>query len=292
MNIKNQNYDIERLRSYSTVFSSKSFMDLLLYDDYSFIDAKLKKYDISRIGKNINSYIDYIKYIYRELRKQYRNEYLYKNTFSTDILLKKYRLKNTLAINEFKVGNSIADIVLFNGSSKAFEIKTELDTNIRLGGQLADYKKIFNECYIITHESLVDKYLKEDFNIGVIQLIERPRSVVLEEVRAAKKNEDIDVVTLMKSLRTSEYKNIIKTHLGELPRMNSFNMYDLCLEIMKDIPNNELNGLFLTEIKKRKSSTSIINKFQMELRHLCLAMNIDEERYEILKHKLRKPINL
>lgn len=284
--------DITRLRSYSSIFSSKSFSDLLIYDDYTFINDNLQKYDASLIGKNINSYLDYIKYIYRELRKKYRNEYLYKNTFLTDVLLNKYGIKNTLAINEFKVGNSIADIVLFNGSSKVFEIKTELDTNIRLINQLKDYKKIFNECYIITHESLVDKYLKEDYNIGVIQLVERPRSVVLEEVRSAIKNEYIDAETLMKSLRTSEYKNIVKMYLGELPRMNSFNMYNLCSEIIKDIPNKELNRLFLAEIKKRKSSTSIINKFQMELRHLCLSMNIDDNMYEILNYKLCKPIKL
>ena len=95
----------------------------------------------------------------------------------------------------------------------------------------------------------------------------------------------------MKSLRTSEYKNIVKMYLGQLPLMNSFNMYNLCLDIIKDIPSKELNKLFLIEIKRRKSNTSIINKFQMELRHLCLSMNIDEKKYEILKEKLSKPIN-
>lgn len=292
MAVKSKNIDLERLRSYSSIFSSTSFMDLLLYDDYTFIDDKLQRYDSSLIGKNINTYLDYIKYIYREMRKQYRNEYLYKNTFSSDVIIKKYGLKNTLAINEFRVGNSIADIVLFNGSSKAYEIKTELDSNIRLKGQLDDYKKIFNECYVITHESLVEKYLKEDYNIGVIQLVQRPRSIALEEVRPAHINEDIDVTTLMKSLRTSEYKNIVQAHLGELPQMNSFNMYNLCLEIMHEIPNKELNSLFLNEIKKRKSNTSIINKFHMELRQLCLAININEKKYEILNEKLSRTIKL
>jgi hypothetical protein len=292
MNRASSNIDLNKLRSYSSVFSTKAFADLIQYNDYSFLDAKLERFDKSKIGKTFATYYDYIRYIYRELRKNYRNEYIYKNTFIKDVLIKQYALKDTIAINEFKVNSSIADIVLFNGLSKAFEIKTELDSKYRLSGQLSDYKKIFNESYIITHESLVSKYLNEDENVGIIQMVQNPRSVILEEVRHAKYNENIDASVLMKTLRTAEYKNIVKSVLGELPQMNSFNMYDICYDIIKDVSAKELNPLFLNEIKKRKSSTSIINSFNMELRHLCLAMNMDDNKYQILMNKLCKTINL
>jgi hypothetical protein len=291
MTLSNNN-NMDRLRSYSSVFSSTSFQKLLQYDDYSFLNAKIERFDKPKIGKSINTYYDYIQFIYRALTKQYRNEYVYKNTFVNKLLLEKYGVKNTVAINEFRVGNSIADIVLFNGTSKAFEIKTELDSNKRLEGQLTDYTKIFKKCYVITHESLIEKYLRENEQIGVIELIEHPKSLVMREVRAASENEYINADTLIRSIRTPEYKSIVKQYYGELPKMDSFNMFDTCRNLMKQIPNEQLNHLFIEELKKRKSNTEIIRTFHNELRHLCLAMNMNAELYQELNFKLNKPINL
>ncbi len=292
MTLTSNNKTLDKLRSYSSVFSSTSFLKLLQHDDYSFINTKIERYDLSKVGVHINTYYDYIQLIYRELRKRYRNEYVYKNTFINNLLIGKYGVKDTIAINEFRVGNSIADIVMFNGTSKAFEIKTELDSDKRLRGQLADYTKIFKECYIITHESLIEKYLQEDKHIGIIELIERPRSIAMREVRKAKENKYIDANTLIRSIRTPEYKNIVKKYYGELPEMNSFNMFETCKGLMKQIPEDQLHLLFIEELKKRKSNTGIINTFNNELRQVCLAMNIDANSYLELDCKLRKQINL
>ena len=284
--------DLERLRSYATIFSSTSFAKLLLRNDYSFINAKIERYDFPKIGKEIHTYHDYIRYIYKELRKRYRNEYVYKNTFINDLLLNKYGVKDTIAINEFRVGNSIADIVMFNGTSRAFEIKTELDSNKRLSGQLSDYTKIFKSCYIVTHESLSEKYLREDENIGVIELVERNKSLVMQEIRAAKESSFIDPETLIHAIRTSEYKSIVKQYYGMLPEMNSFNMFEICKGLMKQIPYEQLNVLFINELKKRKSNTDIIKTFPGELRQLCFAMNINPKSYYELNYKLSEKINL
>ncbi len=292
MALTNDNKILDKYRSYSSIFSSTSFVRLLDYDDYSFINAKIERYDLSRIGVDINTYYDYIKYVYFQLKKEYLNEYIYKNTFINSLLIDKYGIKDTVAINEFRVGNSIADIVMFNGTSKAFEIKTELDSNKRLSSQLSDYSKIFKECYIITHESLTEKYLKEVNHVGIIELNETPNSVVMREVRKAKENTTIDYKTLIRSLRTAEYKNIIERYYGVLPKMNSFNMFEICKEMMKHIPSESLHQLFIDELKKRKSNTFIIKKFQEELRQLFFAMNLNEKSFNEINYKINKPINL
>lgn len=289
-NTKSKN--LTRMRSYSTIFSSTSFSKLLRYDDYSFIDSKIERYDQLKIGKTINTYYDYIRYIYRELRKQYRNEYIYKNTFINEMLFDAYGVKDTIAINEFRVGSSIADIVLFNGTSKAFEMKTELDSDQRLDGQLADYTKIFQQCYIVTHESLVDKYLKADESIGIIELVETPRALRMKEVRPAKENKYLDPETVIRSIRTNEYKNITKQYYGELPDMNSFNMFDICTDLIKQIPSDDLHSLFIEQLKKRKSNIGIIHSFYKEIRQIGLAMNFDNKTYQQLFYKLNKVIRI
>lgn len=283
---------LDRLRSYSSVFSRTCFLDLLHYDDYSFIEDRIKQFDRDKVGIVCNTYHQYIQYIYSELQEHYRNEYIYKNTFINSLLLKNYGVKDTLAINEFRVGNSIADIVLFNGTSKAFEIKTELDSNKRLVNQLADYSKIFKQCYIITHESLCEKYSQENEYVGIILLVKTQNGIELEEIRKAQENHHIDTDTLIRSIRTTEYKNIVQQYYGVLPTMTSFTMFEICSGLIRNIPDVELHKLFIGELKKRKSNVKIIETFTSELRQLFFAMNINQNMYQKLFGKLNQAINL
>lgn len=290
MKDKKQNMEMNKMRSYSSVFSSSYFSRLLRYDDYSFIDDNILQYDHLNIGKKFQTYYDYIKYIYNELSKQYRNEYIYKNTLITELLINSYGVKNTVAINEFKVGNSIADIVLFNGTSKSFEIKTELDSRRRLNGQLMDYRKIFKECYVVIHEAIIDNYLVENDSIGVIVMERQHRSLKMTQIRAAKENLEIDSNAIMHCVRSEEYKSIVKEYFGSMPKMNSFDMFEICSELISQIPSETLHKLFIEQMKKRKSNTANLAAFQKELRQLGLAMNINDNMHQNLLNKLNKPI--
>lgn len=82
----------------------------------------------------------------------------------------------------------------------------------------------------------------------------------------------------------------MKKHYGDLPEMNSFTMFETCKVLMKQIPDDQLNHLFIDELKKRKSNTNIINTFSIELRQMCFALNIDLNLYRELDFKLSKKI--
>ncbi len=285
-------YKVEQLRSYASIFSSTSFARLLKNEDFDFLDKKIARYDSKGIGKNFTTYSDYVRYVYNSLKKEYRCEYIYKNELINELLLKKYGTENTVVINEFKVGSSVADMVLFNGTSKAFEIKTELDSEKRLGNQLNDYTKIFKECYVVTHESLIEKYLTIDETIGIIAIVKHGTSFKMEEIRKATTSNEIDSNVLIRSLRTQEYKNIIISHFGQLPKVSNFQMFDECALLMKQIPEKELNFLFIAELKKRASNTQLLHSFYKELRQLCLSLKINQKDYLQLSLKLSQPIKL
>jgi hypothetical protein len=292
MPLGTKDIQLNRFRSYSSIFSTTSFERLLRKDDFSFLLSKIERYDQLKVGYRINTYYDYIRYVYNELQKKYRTEYFYKNAIINELLLKIYGTKDTIMINEFRVGSSIADSVLFNGTSKSFEIKTELDSNARLSGQLADYSKLFQECYVVTHESLCSKYMRENRGIGIIQMELNKNTLKLNELRPPILNTNIDPDILMRSVRTAEYKNIIKSHFGELPEMNSFNMFEICKGLMRKIPSDELHLLFIAELKKRKSNTSHMSKIPKEIRQICLAINASQAECELLESKLKRTIKL
>lgn len=290
--MKEIKYNKDRMRSYASIFSGAAFTQLLKTDDVGFISKKVERYDQHNIGKKFKTYSEYLSYIYNILVKEYRCEYVYKNEIINELLLKKYGTHNAVVINEFKVGNSVADMVLFNGTSKAFEIKTELDTDKRLNGQLADYRTIFRESYIVTHESLVDKYLNRDTKSGLIAIEKQGRGFKMTEVRKAEIENEIDSDKLMRSLRTDEYKNIIITYYGNLPDVSTFQMFNVCNDLMRLIPATELHQLFINEVKKRKSNTAFLKNYYKEIRQVCLSMHIQPKDYTELNQLLSQTISI
>lgn len=284
--------DKDRSREYSAVFSRRVFNDILNRDDFSYIDTIANRYDseLTSTGK-YTTYFEYLKHLYRHLSKEYRCEYLYKNTILNELLIKQHGTKNTIAINEFRAGDTIVDIAMFNGVSKAFEIKTEYDTDKRLTSQLSNYSKIFQECYIVIPENLLSKYEAIiDDNIGIDLLYKERGLLKIKTYRGAKTNTTVDALVMIKSLRSREYKNIVIKKFGKLPDVSSFKMFDACLELLKQIECKELQHLFNEELKLRKTVTQNLGQVAKELRQICLSMNLGLELYSELEQKLKTKI--
>lgn len=287
-------YDIEQLRDYTSLFSGRVHTNILRLDDFSDFHNVIAKYDSQYTGDTFHSYWDYLKLVYRVLAKYYRSEYIYKNIFLNEILLKTYGIKSTVAFSEFKVGKAIADLALFNGASKAFEIKTELDNEKRLCNQLNEYSKLFEECYIVVPIDILSKYeqIVTD-NIGIIIFEPSNRGrYSMHEIRHAQKNDTVDINVLMSSVRCTEYKNMVLSAFGKLPDVSCFEMYDTCKSLLHTLPASDLQQLFLQAIKSRKSTTPLLRTIPAEIRQLCLSMNISHNNYLKLKDKINRPIIL
>lgn len=280
----------DRLRSYSSAFSRNVFSDILTYSDFSQLDWMYNCYDSDMpVGC---TYLDYLSHVYKSLIRSYRCEYVYKNEIINQLLLKKYGTKNTIAFNEFRVGDSIVDFAMMNGESKAFEIKTELDTPRRLKKQMYDYHKIFNKCYIVVDINECEYYANIlDETTGIVTLTYEKGHIRLDEYRSAMRIDNIDSDVLIKSLRTCEYENIVLETFGKLPDVPAYKMYDACKELMCQIDSASLNNKFLKEIKKRKSATACLKDTPKILRQIILSLNLTQKKQEVLIKKLNNPIN-
>lgn len=280
----------DRLRSYSSVFSRSAFSDIANFSDFSHFDWLISQY--KEPLKDDASYMDYLSFMYAALSKSYRCEYVFKNEIINQLLLKNYGTKHTVAFNEFKVGDSIVDLAMMNGESKAFEIKTTLDSPKRLGKQMNDYKKVFDKCYVVVDAEECEYYAGcIEKSTGIISFSYTRGRVVLDEYRPAMKHANIDVFCLMRCLRTSEYQNIVRGFFGELPDASCFEMYEACQEQLTKIPNDVLDSMFLAEVKKRRSATGSLKSFPKEIRQIMLALNLPKSKQEMLITNLNKPIN-
>ena len=77
------------------------------------------------------------------------------NYYFCERVIKYYFIKhlkdqmNHIVAFEMNIGDSRIDICRINGSSYAYEIKTEYDTFDRLGSQMQDYLRTFEKVYVI-----------------------------------------------------------------------------------------------------------------------------------------------
>ena len=169
--------------------------------------------------------------------------------------------------------------------------KTEYDTTRRLSGQLVDYTRVFQQCYVVIPKHMQETYEREiPPYIGIILLIDNNGCLTLKEARPAVENKNIDAGMMMKCLRTKEYENIVIEEFGKLPDVPYYEMYKACEEKLFDIPPDKLHRYFLNEIEKRKNNMCLLKKAPRELRQMYLQLGLSKGQIDILQTYLNNPI--
>lgn len=281
------NKELIRLRDLSSAFSRSAFVNVLNYNDYSYFNWLLSKYNMLKCA----TYFELLKKSYSLISKYYRCEYVYKNEL-VKLLLKKYGTQNSVYFSEFRVGNSIADIVMFNGESKAFEIKTEYDTPRRLDKQMEDYKRFFDKCYLVVPKDRLEEYYNiVESTTGIITMSRNHGCIVLQEIKSARQNERFEPEVLMSCLRTDEYKRITLSLGVSLDGVAGYDIFTFCYNAIAHADSDKVREFFLREVKKRKNNTSLLRKYPMSIRQMMLSLNLSEEKANKLLEQLNININ-
>ncbi|MAO10890.1 MAG: hypothetical protein CMC07_08415 [Flavobacteriaceae bacterium] len=280
--------DISKIRSLSQIISPSNFKKIVREGDYYSTFYKIKKYTtVTDSTTNLEAIND----IYNSLLKNYKNEYVYKNILTNKLLLKKYSLKNTVALNEFNIGKSIADFVLLNGEARIYEIKTELDNLDKLETQVLDYCKFGDQVYIVTSSKHVNKLIDIYTNstIGIIELTSRN---ALKTIKEATSNEAFfSYETLFKTLRKQEYLDIIEEYFNFLPKVSNTRIFKECLTLAKKIEISLFQKLVIKKLKSRNISNP--KKIQEKgipesLKHICYSLDFSKNEYEKLESFLNQ----
>lgn len=154
------------------------------------------------------------------LARHYRCEYVYKSMVADRVVFGRHSPRTASLHVELPVGRSIVDLAVYNGLSTAYEIKTELDSHRRLATQTPDYLRAFDRVFVVTHPSLVERYLSfVDERVGILALTSRGS---LMEVRAPTPDPDrLDPLALFRLLRGAEYRAVLEARFGSQPKMSN-----------------------------------------------------------------------
>lgn len=238
------------------------------------------------VNMNKKSNRELISEIYCELKKNYRNEYFYKNTLLNKLLLGVHSVNTSTALTEVAIAKSKADFILINGKAVVYEIKTELDNLERLNSQINDYYKAFDHVAVVTYEKNLKQLQRvlDNFDRPVGVYVLRKNGNLGTVRKPEKYTFDLDKEIIFKILRKREYEDIIFQQYGYLPEVTQFKYYSTCKKMFLQIPIEKSYVLVLKELKKRMQlEKEEFVKIPYELKFLAYFMELTVEDYQKLE---------
>lgn len=198
-------------------------------------------------GKSISKIYDEM---YTLLKKKYRNEYVYKNEIAKNIIRKSHKFCNVSYVNEFKVNGCIADVAIFNDTSTAYEIKTELDSFERLDEQLSVYKDVFEFVYMVVPEKKKAQALRVAHdNTGIITLNEK--NVLNYERMAISNIKSLSKEKIFNCLRPSEYASLYEEIVGTKASGRAADIKDMCRNVFVELDIENAHKEMLKKLTAR-----------------------------------------
>jgi len=223
----------------------------------------------------------FLEKVHNFLLKNYRNEYIYKNAIANKVLLGKHSLSTAHMLTEFRAGKCKADVVILNGSSSVYEIKSEYDSFKRLEKQICEYLKVFDRINVITSESQIAK-LKSLLpkEIGIQVLTRRNTISTIRESKSNILNVKTDI--LFNSLRKNEYIALIKEYYGSIPDLPNTLLFKACKKLYCEISVKVAHDLTINILRNRTNNQMLKDYMQMIPSSLtAYALSIGYKGYSI-----------
>lgn len=285
----------EKSIALSYLFTSAVLKEFFLYGTSNRLLNIFKEFNIQDLLYQDIKLKEFFEETYKELLKKHRNEYIFKNAIAQKILLARHSINSSKLFTEFRVGTSKADIVIFNGTSHVYEIKTELDNFERLENQIYNYKKVFEFVNVVTVESkvnMIEQLIDED--VGILILT---KQYTLKPIRKAKSNlEKLDKISLFNLLQKKEYLKIIKNWFGYIPDVPNTKIYSECLNLFLTLSINKIHKEVLNTLKNRVNYKDLVNNIKLfpnSLKVASFILKIDlnaELQKEFLEKTLEKTL--
>ena len=201
------------------------------------------------------------------LHADYRNEYVYKTAIANKIVFGRHSPRTASLLIELQVGKSIVDAAMFNGTSTAYEIKTEFDTPRRLLTQTPDYLRAFDKVYIVTHPDYINMHAQAiDERVGILSLDKKD---VIRVIKPAVSNkENVDPKTVFRILRREEYVSIIEKITGRKINLPNGVVSSYCETVFAGFDKETIHAEFVSAMRLRTTQRSTVDFIMALPKHL------------------------
>jgi hypothetical protein len=188
--------------------------------------------------------------LFEVLANAYRCDYVYRAAITNKLFLGRYSPSTTTLLSELRVSRSKADMAMFNGTSVAYEIKTELDSVDRLKSQLRDYSGMFDRIFVVTHDRhLAAVRADVPAHVGILVLT---RALSFRIERDAISNaEHVRSDTIVDALRREEVIALTRHVLGAVPHASVVGLVDECARALASQSPRDIHDAMVGVLRNR-----------------------------------------
>ena len=225
-------------------------------------------------------------------RKQNRHEYIYKAAIAHKLLLGTHSLNTAAMLTEFRVGQCKADVVILNGTSTVYEIKSERDTLSRLVSQIAAYQTVF----AVTNVIIGRNHLEEVLNIlpeqvGILVLNDRYQ---ISTIRLGTEDlSRINARAIFNVLRRHEAEKVIEAAGRVVPNVPNTMQYRTIGKIFENLTPSEAHREMVSVLRSTRSQRQLkfaLDELPMSLQAAALSTRLKPRDYENVFSSLDVPI--
>jgi hypothetical protein len=180
-----------------------------------------------------------------------RDEYVYLAALTHKVLLRTHSLNTASMLTEFRAGNCKADVVILNGTTTAYEIKSERDSLCRLANQIMNYRRVFASVNVIACEAHLSGVLRVVPNdVGVLCLSSR---YTIRKVRSALElPQRVCPTTLFDSLRSAEARAVLRKLKIDVPDVPNTRLRSEMRAIFSGLEGSVVHNAAVDVLKKTR----------------------------------------
>lgn len=223
-----------------------------------------------------------------------RDEYIYKAALAHRILMGRHNLRTACMLSEFRTGECKADIVILNGTTTVYEIKSERDSLSRLERQIRNYRKVFASIFVIAGENHVEAVLNATPpDVGVMSLDHRH---YISTRRDAQNRPDcICPVTVFEALRVNEAKELLLGLGVAIPDVPNTLLRTELRKRFEALGAEDVHEGMLRTLKKTRNLqplASLVARLPDSLRAAALSVSLRRADHDRLVDAVNTPLKL
>lgn len=214
-----------------------------------------------------------------------RDEYVYRAAITQKILLGHHSLRTASMLGEARVGMCKADVVVLNGTSTAYEIKSERDSLTRLHNQVTSYGTVFAAVNVVTSAKHVQQVLHQvPSDVGVLVL---SRRFTLQTERAAVVDPSrTNSLAILDFVRADEAEAILRAFDIAMPQVPNTQLRSRLKDIFEGLDPARVHGEMVRVLKEKRSqkaAAELMKSLPWSLRAAMLTLKMDR----VSEHNVR-----
>lgn len=217
-------------------------------------------------------------------QKAFRHEYAYKAAITHKVLLGTHSLSTASMINEFRVGNSKADVVILNGTGTVYEIKSERDSLSRLQKQIVSYREVFASVNVIVGENHLDEVLSSlPIDVGVMTLSGRYNistiRVAIDDASRVKSSAIFDTITIKEAEMIMKEMGV---DVPVVPNTLRYKTYSSSFETMDPEKTHRMMVKVLKKTRKLSHLEPLVSELPISLQSIALTTRLNKRDFSRL----------